>query len=293
MTSQFKTFMLLALLSGLILLMGQLFGGSSGLMIALVVALAMNVGSYWFSDKIVLAAYKAREVAPEESPMLHKMVEEIAHEAGVPKPRVCIIPDDSPNAFATGRNPEHAVIAVTQGILRLLTPEELRGVLAHEMGHVANRDILVQSVASVLATVVLYLANMLQFMAIFGGGRRDGESGGGGAFGMIAGLLMAFLAPIAASLIQFAISRSREYLADATGARLSHSPESLASALAKLDAYSKRTPMRDATPQTANMFIVNPFAGVNGVASLFTTHPPVQDRIERLREMARTGRYPA
>ena len=291
MTSKFKTFMLLALLSGLILFMGQLFGGSTGLVIALGLALAMNVGSYWFSDKIVLAAYKAKEVAPEESPMLHKIVGELAREAGVPKPRVCIIPDDSPNAFATGRNPEHAVVAVTQGIMRILTPEELRGVLAHEMGHVVNRDILIQSVASVLATVVMYLANMLQFAAIFGGGRRDGE-GGGGPFGMVAGLLMAFLAPMAASLIQFALSRSREYLADATGARLSGSPQALASALAKLDAYSRQIPLHSATPQTANMFIVNPFAGLKGgVTSLFTTHPPIQDRITRLQEMARSGRY--
>ena len=293
MTSQFKTFLLLALLSGLILFMGQVFGGSGGLMIALVIALVMNVGSYWFSDKIVLTAYKAREIAPEESPMLHQMVEDLAREAGVPKPKICVIPEDSPNAFATGRNPENAVVAVTQGIMRLLSPEELRGVLAHEMGHIVNRDILVQSVASVLATVVMFLANMLQFAAIFGGGRRDGE-GGGNAFGMVAGLLMAFLAPVAASLIQFAISRSREYLADATGARLSHSPQALASALAKLDAYSKQLPMHSASPQTANMFIVNPFAGLNGgVTSLFTTHPPIQDRIARLQNMAHTGSYNA
>ena len=293
MTSQFKTFLLLALLSGLILFMGQVFGGSGGLMIALVIALVMNVGSYWFSDKIVLTAYKAREIAPEESPMLHQMVEDLAREAGVPKPKICVIPEDSPNAFATGRNPENAVVAVTQGIMRLLSPEELRGVLAHEMGHIVNRDILVQSVASVLATVVMFLANMLQFAAIFGGGRRDGE-GGGNAFGMVAGLLMAFLAPVAASLIQFAISRSREYLADATGARLSHSPQALASALAKLDAYSKQLPMHSASPQTANMFIVNPFAGLSGgVTSLFTTHPPIQDRIARLQNMAHTGSYNA
>ena len=293
MTSQFKTLLLLSLLSGLILFMGQLFGGSSGLMIALMIALVMNVGSYWFSDKIVLAAYKAREVTPEESPMLHRMVEELAREAGVPKPRICIIPEDSPNAFATGRNPQNAVVAVTQGIMRLLSPEELRGVLAHEMGHVVNRDILVQSVASVLATVVMYLANMLQFAAIFGGGRRDGE-GGGGPFGMVASLLMAFLAPMAASLIQFAISRSREYLADATGARLCRSPQALASALGKLDAYSRQLPMRNASPQTANMFIVNPFAGVRGgMTSLFTTHPPIQDRVARLQNMARTGSYNA
>ena len=292
MTSQFKTFMLLALLSGIILFLGRFFGGSTGLFFAGILALVMNVGSYWFSDKIVLAAYKARDVAPEESPMLHKMVEELAREAGIPKPRICIIPDDAPNAFATGRNPQNAVVAVTQGILRLLSPEELRGVLAHEMGHVLNRDILVQTVASVLATVVMYLANMLQWMTIFGGGRSRDE-GGGGPLGAVAGLLLAFLAPIAASLIQFAISRSREYLADATGARLSGSPLALASALGKLDAYSRKIPMPDATPATANMFIVNPFAGAGGVTTLFTTHPPIQDRIARLQQMARTGSYNA
>lgn len=290
MTSKLKTMFLLALLSGLILFMGRLFGGSTGLAVAFGIALVMNVGSYWFSDKIVLAAYKAREVAPEEAPMLHKIVDEIAREAGIPKPRVCIIPDDSPNAFATGRNPEHAVVAVTRGILRLLSEQELRGVIAHEIGHVANRDILVQSIASVLATVVMYLANFLQFAAIFGGG-RDSENRG--PFGAIAGLLLALIAPIAASLIQFAISRSREYLADATGARLSRSPEALASALGKLDAYARQLPMHDATPATAHMFIVNPLTGSGGVARLFTTHPSTEERIARLREMARTGSYTA
>lgn len=289
MTSQCKTLLLLALLSGLILFMGQFFGGSTGLVIALVIALVMNVGSYWFADKIVLAAYKAREVSPEEAPMLHKIVDELSREAGIPKPRVCIIPDESPNAFATGRNPEHAVVAVTQGILRLLSEQELRGVIAHEIGHVTNRDILVQSVASVLATVIMYLAQFMQFAAIFGG--RDSENRG--PLGVVAGLLLAFLAPVAASLIQFAISRSREYLADATGARLSRSPESLASALTKLDAYSRQLPMRDATPATSNMFIVNPFAGKGGMTQLFTTHPPVQERIARLQQMGRTGSYNA
>lgn len=292
MTSQFKTFFLLALLSGLILFLGRFFGGSQGLVIAGAIALFMNVGSYWFSDKIVLAAYKAREIAPEESPMLHSVVEDLAREAGIPKPRICVIPDDSPNAFATGRNPEHAVVAVTNGIMRLLSPEELRGVLAHEIAHIANRDILVQSIASILGTVVMYLANMLQWMAIFGGRSRDSE-GGGGPFGAAAGLLLAILAPIAASLIQFAISRSREYLADATGARLSKSPRALASALGKLDAYSRQIPMQSAMPATENMFIVNPFSGRGGVTSLFTTHPPIQERIARLEQMSRTGSYNA
>ncbi len=282
MTSQFKTALLLALLSGLILLMGQAFGGRSGLMIALVLALIMNVGSYWFSDKIVLAAYRAREVGPEEAPMLHRMVEELAAAAGVPKPRVCVIPDPSPNAFATGRDPAHAVVAVTDGVMRLLSPEELRGVLAHEMGHVVNRDILIQTVAGVMATVVMYLGNMLQWAAIFGRG-RDSENGGGGG-GMLAGLALAILAPIAASLIQFAISRSREYLADSTGARLSGTPLALASALGKLDAYSRQMPV-NATPATAHMFIVSPFSG-GGITSLFSTHPPIPERIARLQEMA-------
>lgn len=292
MTSQFKTFFLLALLSGLVLFLGRFFGGSAGLFIAGIIALVMNVGSYWFSDKIVLAAYKAREASKEDAPMLHRIVEELAREASIPKPRVCVIPEDSPNAFATGRDPQHAVVAVTQGLLRLLSPEELRGVVAHEIGHIANRDILVQTVASVLATVVMYLANILQWTAIFGGG-RDREGEGGGPMGAVAGIVLAMLAPIAASLIQFAISRSREYLADAAGARFSGSPRSLASALGKLDAYTRQIPMRNATPATENMFVVNPFAGRGGVTSLFTTHPPIQERIARLQQMERTGSFDA
>ena len=292
MTSQFKTFLLLALLSGLILFLGRIFGGANGLAIAGVLALVMNVGSYWFSDKIVLAAYKARELTPEESPMLHKMVEELAQTAGIPKPRICIIPEEAPNAFATGRNPENAVVAVTEGIMRILSPEELRGVLAHELAHILNRDILVQSVASILATVVMYMANMLQWAAIFGGRGRNSESGGG-AFGAIAGLLLAFLAPVAASLIQFAISRSREYLADAAGARISGTPLALASALGKLDAFSKQIPMQSATPATESMFIVTPLSGKGGMNSLFMTHPPIQDRITRLQQMEKTGSHNA
>lgn len=288
MTSQFKTFFLLALLSGLILFLGRAFGGSSGLAIAAVLALVMNVGSYWFSDKIVLKAYKAREVSPQEAPGLHKMVDELARNAGIPKPRLCIIPDDSPNAFATGRNPENAVVAVTQGILRLLSQDELRGVVAHEMAHIVNRDILVQSIASVLGTVIMYLANMMQFAAIFG--NRDREGSGPGA---AAGLLLAVLAPIAASLIQFAISRSREYLADATGARICGAPMALGAALNKLDSYSRQIPMESATPATENMFIVTPFSGAGGVAALFSTHPPIAERVARLEEMARTGSYSA
>ena len=281
MSSQIKTFMLLALLSGLMLLIGKAMGGSTGLAIALVLALVMNVGSYWFSDKIVLATYKAKELSAADAPMLHRMVEELSQKAGIPMPRLYMVPDSSPNAFATGRNPEHAAVAVTEGIMRLLNPDELRGVLAHEIAHIANRDILVQSVAGVLATVVMYAANMLQWSAIFGGGRSNEEGSSGG--GMVGGLLLAFLAPIAASLIQFAISRSREYMADATGASLSGTPEALASALAKLSNRVEQDPIHEGNQATAHMFIVNPFAG--GLGGLFSTHPPVEERIRRLREM--------
>jgi heat shock protein HtpX len=279
MTSQLKTVFLLALLSGIILAMGRFFGGSSGLAVAAALALAMNVGSYWFSDSIVLRMYKARELGPDEAPMLHGMVEELSRRAGIPKPRICVVPESSPNAFATGRNPEHAVVAVTDGIVRLLAPEELRGVLAHEIGHIANRDILVQTVAGVLATVVMYLANMARFAAIFGG--RSNDRSGGNA---LAGLLMAVLAPLAAMLIQMAVSRSREYLADASGARSSGSPLALASALSKLDGYSKQIPMQRQDPATASMFIVSPLLGGHW-RNLFSTHPPIRDRIARLRAM--------
>ncbi|WP_027187426.1 zinc metalloprotease HtpX [Desulfovibrio cuneatus] len=281
MSSQIKTFMLLALLSGLMLLIGKAMGGSTGLAIALVIALVMNVGSYWFSDKIVLATYKAKELSPADAPMLHRMVEDLSHKAGIPMPRLYMVPDSSPNAFATGRNPEHAAVAVTEGLMRLLNPDELRGVLAHEIAHIANRDILVQSVAGVLATVVMYAANMLQWSAIFGGGRSNEEGNSGG--GLVGGLLLAFLAPVAASLIQFAISRSREYMADATGASLSGTPEALASALAKLSNRVEQDPIHEGGQATAHMFIVNPFAG--GLGGLFSTHPPVEERIRRLREM--------
>lgn len=283
MTSQLKTALLLVLLSALILFIGQAMGGRSGLIIAFGFALIMNVGSYWFSDKIVLKMYRAKELSLSEAPMLHAMVEDLAKNAGIPKPRICLIPDDSPNAFATGRNPQHAVVAVTQGIMRLLSPDELRGVIAHEIGHITNRDILVQSIAGVLASVVMVLANMMQWAAIFGGGRSDGEGGGN----VFSALLVALLAPIAASLIQFAISRSREYLADATGAKLCGNPLSLASALGKLGAYSKQVPMQQGSPATAHMFIVNPFAG--GIGKFFSTHPPLEDRIHRLQEMARNS----
>ncbi len=282
MSSQIKTALLLGLLTALILIVGQAMGGRQGLVIAFVMALVMNLGSYWFSDKIVLSMYGARELSPADAPGLHAMVEELARNGGIPKPRVMIVPQEAPNAFATGRNPEHGVVCVTEGIMRLLSPEELRGVLAHELGHIKNRDILVQSIAAVLGGAVVMMANMLQWGAIFGMGRSNDEEGGGS--GVLGGLLMAILAPIAASLIQMAISRSREYLADATGARLSGTPLALAGALGKLDDYAHRIPM-NANPATENMFIVNPFAGMS-MASLFSTHPPTEERIRRLREMA-------
>ncbi len=279
MTSRFRTFLLMALLSGLVLLLGRAIGGSGGLLIALIIALVMNVGSYWFSSSIVLKMYRARELGPDEAPMLHSMVKELAHNAGIPMPKICIVPDPSPNAFATGRNPENGVVAVTDGIMRLLSPEELRGVLAHEITHIANRDILVQTIAAVMGTVVVYLAHMAQIAAIFGGRREDGS--GGSALG---GLLMAILAPIAASLIQFAISRSREYMADEGGAHISGTPLALASALEKLSSWSKQIPMREQNPTTENMFIVSPLAG-GGISSLFSTHPPIAERVARLRSM--------
>lgn len=279
MTSQIKTLLLLALLSGIIIAIGGAIGGSQGLVIAFAIALLMNVGSYWFSDKIVLSMYKARELAEADAPMLHRMVEELSANAGIPKPRVYLVPDQSPNAFATGRNPEHAVVAVTDGIMRLLSPEELRGVLAHEIAHVAHRDILIQSVAAVLASVITFLAHMAQFAAIFGG--RGDDRGGGNVVSM---LLMAILAPIAAALIQFAISRSREYLADQGGAQYSGRPQDLASALGKLQSYSQRLPMREQSEATAHMFIVNPLSG-KSLAGLFSTHPPIEERINRLLAM--------
>ncbi|HEU6437613.1 MAG TPA: zinc metalloprotease HtpX, partial [Nitratidesulfovibrio sp.] len=267
---------------GIIIVLGGAMGGKTGIMIALILALVMNVGSYWYSDKIVLSMYGAQEVAPHDAPMLHAMVEELAARAGIPKPRVCVIPEDAPNAFATGRDPAHGVVAVTHGIMRILSPEELKGVLAHEIGHIANRDILVQTVAGVLASVIVSIANMMQWAAIFGFGRSDDEEGGTSP---LVAIMMAIVAPIAASLIQFAISRSREYLADETGASLSGNPLYLAGALAKLQAWSQKVPMQHGSQATAHMFIVNPFSGAS-MASLFSTHPPMEERIARLQAMA-------
>ena len=282
MTSQLKTLLLLGLLSALIIMLGSIMGGQAGLVIALGFALIMNLGSYWYSDKIVLSMYRARELAREEAPYIHQIVGELADKAGIPTPRICIIPEEAPNAFATGRNPEHGVVAVTEGIVRLLSPEELRGVLAHEIGHIANRDILIQTVAGVLGSAIVAIANMMQFAAIFGG-RGNGRRGN-----PLAMLVMAMLAPIAAALIQMAISRSREYLADDAGARLSGQPLALAGALNKLAAMNERIPMRNVKPATEQMFIVSPLFG-GGMTRLFSTHPDINERIARLRAMAGAG----
>lgn len=281
MTSQFKTVLLLALLSGIIIVLGGMMGGRTGVIIAFGLALVMNVGSYWYSDKIVLRMYNAREVSASEAPYLHDIVEDLAARAGIPKPRICVVPEEAPNAFATGRNPENAVVAVTDGIMRLLSPDELRGVVAHEIGHIVNRDILIQTIAGVMASAIVTLANIFQFTAIFGG-NRDSEGGGTNP---IAAIAMALLAPMAAGIIQMAISRSREYFADDTGAALCGKPLALAGALAKLGAASGRIPMRSGNASTAEMFIVAPLFG-GGMANLFSTHPPLEERIARLQNMA-------
>jgi heat shock protein HtpX len=279
MTNVLRTTVLLAALTALFLVIGGALGGNQGLFIAFVFALLMNFASYWFSDKIVLKMYGAREVSPHEAPELHQLVQRLAQRAGIPMPRVYIIPSEAPNAFATGRDPQHGAVAVTEGILRLLDTDELAGVLAHELGHIRNRDTLIMTVAATLAGAITMLAHMAQWGAIFGFGRRDDEdSGGSGVFGL---LFMAILAPIAATLIQLAISRSREYFADSTGAAVAGSPSGLARALEKLHYASQRLPM-EANPATAHLFIVNPLTG-GSLANLFSTHPPIEERIRRLR----------
>jgi heat shock protein HtpX len=277
MGNTFKTAFLLTLLTLLLMFIGRAFGGQNGMLLALVFAAVMNFVSYFYSDKIALAMYRAQPVTREELPRAYAAVERLTQKIGIPMPKIYVIPNESPNAFATGRNPQHASVAVTQGILNLLNDEELEGVLAHELGHVNNRDILISSVAATVAGAITMLASMGRFAMIFGGmgGDRDDRRGGG-----LGALLMLILAPIAASLIQLAVSRSREYQADATGVHFTGNPYALASALAKLDAYSRRLPLQ-ATPSTAHLFIIQPFLGMN-FGSLFSTHPPIAKRIERL-----------
>ncbi|MBW2037270.1 MAG: zinc metalloprotease HtpX [Deltaproteobacteria bacterium] len=277
MTNSIKTACLLGALTGLLIIIGRLLGGHQGMIVAFFLAMVMNFGSYWFSDKIVLAMYRARPVSEAEAPDLYRIVRGLTMKAGLPMPKICIIPSESPNAFATGRNPQHAVVAVTQGILRLLDENELKGVLGHELAHVKHRDILIGSIAATIAGAIMIIASMARWAALFGGfGRRDDDDGGG-----IVGLLaMSIIAPVAAMLIQMAISRSREYSADAAGASFAGSPYGLASALQKISSASRRIPMR-ANPATAHMFITNPLSG-KSMMNLFSTHPPVEERIRRL-----------
>lgn len=280
MSNALRTTVLLATLTALIVWFGQLVGGSQGAVIALGFAAVMNIGSYWYSDRIVLRMYRGREIQEADDPELFGIVRDLTTRARMPMPRVYVIPSESPNAFATGRNPEHAAVAVTVGIRRLLDRRELEGVLAHELAHVGNRDILIGSIAATLAGAIMMLANMAQWAMIFGGGRSD-ERGNGGILGLLAGII---LAPLAASLIQMAISRSREFQADASGARLTRDPEALARALRKIAAYAERVPL-PANPQTAHMFIVNPLRGAS-LQRLFSTHPALDDRVTRLQGIA-------
>jgi heat shock protein HtpX len=276
MLNNLKTTILLAALTGLLLVIGQGFGGQRGMEFALVLAAVMNIGSYFFSDKIALATSGAQPISREENPRIYQIVERLAAKANVPVPKIYFIPTDSPNAFATGRNPNHASVAVTRGILEICDDQEIEGVLAHELGHVRNRDILISSIVATIAGAITYLAEIARWGMFFGGYEREQDERGGG----LGALLMLILAPIAAMLIQLAVSRSREYQADATGAHFTGNPYALASALQKLDAYSRRLPMQ-ATPSTAHLFIVQPFLGMS-FANLFSTHPPIAKRIERL-----------
>ena len=279
MSNVFKTAILLALLTAMLVLLGGAVGGRQGMLVAFFIALVMNFVSYWWSDKIVLRMYGAQEISEAQAPGLYAMVHRLASKAGIPMPRVYLIPSDQPNAFATGRNPEHAVVAVTEGIMRILDDDELEGVLAHEISHVTNRDVLIGTIAATLAGAITYLAHMAQFAAFFGGGRRDDDD----APSPIVMILMAVVAPIAAMLVQLAVSRSREFGADASGARLAGRTWGLSKALEKLDMAAQQVPMQ-ANPATAHMFIVNPLTGAS-FSRLFSTHPPTEERIARLRAM--------
>jgi len=281
MSNTLKSVVLLATLTGVLVVMGRILGGNAGMIFAFGLAVVMNFSAYWFSDRIALRMAGAREVSPEEAPQLHAIVDELAYRAGLPKPRVAVVESPSPNAFATGRDPNHSLVAVTTGILQILNREELLAVLAHELGHVKNRDILVTSIAATIAGAITMIAQMMQFAAFFGGlGRSDDGEG----TNPLAALAMIILAPIAAMVIQMAVSRSREYGADDTGAQIVGDPLALASALEKLDAWSQRVPL-PVNPAVAPLFIVNPLRG-QALANLFSTHPPIEDRIKRLRQMA-------
>ncbi len=285
--NQFKTFFLMLILTVLFILVGTAIGGRNGAIYAFIFAALMNFFSYWFSDKIVLRMYGAQQVSQNEAPELYQIVAELTSKASLPMPKLYIIENDTPNAFATGRNPDYAAVAVTSGIMRILNKDELMGVIGHELSHIQHRDILISTIAATMAGAISILASMARWGAMFGGMRSDDEEGGGGG-NILVVLVVSIFASIAAMLIQMAISRSREYLADESGAHLSH-PLSLAHALGKLDTAAQRIPM-NANPSTAHMFIVNPLRG-GGMLSLFSTHPPIEERIARLEEMARTGKF--
>ena len=278
MTNIFKTFILMSALTGLFLIAGQALGGEQGMMFALLMAAGMNFFAYWYSDKMALAMSGAKEVTFDDAPELHNLVSNLAQRAELPKPRVYIMDNQTPNAFATGRNPEHSAVAVTRGLITMLSRDELEGVIAHELAHIKNRDILISSIAAVMAGAISYLATMAQWAMIFGGFRGDDDDGDGA--GLLGGIVMMIVAPMAAILIQMAISRSREYFADATGAKICGHPRSLASALNRLEEYNHKLPMQ-VNPATAQMYIVNPLVGGN-FANLFSTHPPIKERINRL-----------
>jgi len=281
MTSTMKTFAFMAAMVALFMVVGQALGGRGGMMMALVMALAMNFFAYWFSDSLALRMNGAREISYQEAPDLYQLISSLAERAGLPMPKVCVVNSDTPNAFATGRNPEHAAVAVTTGLIRLMTRDELEGVIAHELAHIKNRDILISSISATMAGAISYLATMAQWSLLFGGRSNDGEGGN-----PVAAIVSMIVAPLAASLIQMAISRSREYQADATGAAICGQPRSLAQALGQLENYNRQLPMA-VNPASAQMYIVNPLAG-GQLANLFSTHPPIQERIQRL--LAMNGR---
>jgi len=279
-----KTVLLLAAMVGLLLFIGQMVGGQSGIVVAFVFSILMNLGVYWFSDKLVLMSYGAREVSEDEEPRLYRIVRRLAQQANLPMPRVYILPGASLNAFATGRNPHHSAVAATEGILRALSDDELEGVMAHELAHIKHRDILIGTIVATMAGAITFVARMAAFAGMFGGG-RDRENSN-----PIAELALILLAPIAAMVIQFAVSRSREFAADAGGASICKKPLSLANALRKLEVAAERLPMETAGQATAHLFIVNPLRG-GGILKLFSTHPPTEERIARLQELAMSGKY--
>jgi heat shock protein HtpX len=287
LSNNVKTVFLLVLLTGILIAIGWFLFGVAGAIFAFVISLAMNIGSYWFSDRLALRMTGSHEVTPDQEPRLHEIVDRVTAMAGLPKPRVYIIQNDAPNAFATGRNAKHAAVAATTGIMRILDDRELAAVIGHELGHIRNKDILVNSVVATVAGAITFIATMLQWSLIFGGGR---DRGGGGMLGLLAMLATIILAPIAASIVRMAVSRQREYGADETGAHITHAPLALANALQKLQDYSRVRPMQ-VNPSVSHLFIVNPLGKIN-MGALFSTHPPTEDRIARLNEIARkTGNF--